>query len=117
MPSSAEPAPTTPAPDHGGAVIHHLAHRRARRGEPPAAPVAGPAPDGIEAQIAETVQAYFLSRGRTLTDEPTAVAFDITLEAVRQVLDGALATHIVEETAHTVLVEMLDGLRQSPQNV
>jgi hypothetical protein len=68
-------------------------------------------------QLAETLEAHFLSRGQTLSNEETAEAFTTTLDAVAMMLDGALANHVVEEPAHAALRGMLDGMRGTPQHV
>ncbi|MEV6165774.1 hypothetical protein AB0L71_28445 [Streptomyces sp. NPDC052052] len=85
------------------------------RGRRRSAPVPEPAgPPTPQQQLAETMEAMFLARGRTLTDPQTADAYAITLEAVLLMLDGALAEGVVGEPAHESLRGMIGGMADSP---
>ncbi|WP_344531025.1 hypothetical protein, partial [Streptomyces rectiviolaceus] len=54
------------------------------------------------------------AQGRTLTDEETAAAFLITLVAVSDMVDGALAQNLLGEEQHRHLRAHLDGMRRAP---
>ncbi|MEU6016929.1 hypothetical protein ABZ826_23630 [Streptomyces sp. NPDC047515] len=71
-------------------------------------------PPTPQQQLAETMEAMFLSHGRTLTDPQTADAFSVTLGAVLLMLDGARAEGVVGEEAHETLRGMIAGMADSP---
>ncbi|WP_448333530.1 hypothetical protein [Streptomyces sp. DSM 41534] len=112
-----DPAGTTPAPPAGDGVIHLGDHRTARadRQEPT---VGGPhaEPAGTpEARLAQTIQAIYLSRRRTLTDPETAEAYDIAIDAVVLIVDGAHARGGLGPEEHDLLRRMLDTARRVPE--
>jgi hypothetical protein len=63
------------------------------------------------------MEATFLGRDRTLTDEPTAEAFRITLGAVQLMLDGSLAEQVVGEEEHRQLSGMIQGMWSAPDEL
>jgi hypothetical protein len=100
-----------------GDVIH-LGDRRRPSRTGPAMPIGGNAayqpddePTDPAGGLAQTLEAMFLARARTLTDDDTGEAFDITLEAVQLMLDGALAQGHVSTDAHRILSGMVAGMR------
>jgi hypothetical protein len=110
--SAAEPAhasgdPTGPG---RGAVIH-LSSRPGlrRRLEPPVS--YDPSP---RQTLAEQAEATFTACGRTLTDPDTAAAYQITLNFVSLMLDGAFATDVLGEEAHTSLRGMVRNMADAP---
>ncbi|MFD9721046.1 hypothetical protein [Streptomyces sp. NPDC059076] len=106
---SAEHAPVEAGP---GAVISLSSHprRRSHRIDPP---------DFTEPEqiLAEIIEALFLKRSRTLTDEDTAEAYVIAIDAMLLVIDGAMARGVVGETEHQALRGMAEGMRQAPERV
>lgn len=115
MSAAAEAVPPEDGPGaYAGEVIrmadHHsraprVAQQRRRRARMTLSP---------EQQLAEHLEALFHHYGRSLTDKPTAQAYDITLDAVRMMLGGALADGTVDDGQHRTLVGMLDGMRNAP---
>ncbi|MFD7867996.1 hypothetical protein [Streptomyces sp. NPDC059783] len=65
-------------------------------------------------QLAVTMEAMYLKRGRTLTDPPTADAYAIALEAVALMLDGSLAQGVVDDEVHASLRGMVEGMAAAP---
>ncbi|MEU0837156.1 hypothetical protein [Streptomyces sp. NPDC005969] len=63
------------------------------------------------------MEALFLARGRTLTDDSTAEAYRTTLDAVMLMLDGSLAEHLVGEDEHRHLAGMIEGMRAAPNEL
>ncbi|MFJ1900443.1 hypothetical protein [Streptomyces sp. NPDC088115] len=119
MPSAAEPThPGEPAGPPGRVLSFD---RHARRHRPAAAPVrlhADPAPDQTPEQLlAETMEALFLRRGHTLSDDSTADIYRTTLQALQMMLDGSLATGKVGEEEHRHLSGMVAGMRGSPDEL
>lgn len=115
MPSAAEPAPITPAfhpRPARGSVVDLAAHRGRRETPAPAYEAPGP-----EQQLAETVEAMYLDRGLTLTDDTTRVAFDVAMQAVLLTVDGMLGNRIVDEQQHQVLRGMVEGMQRAPAHV
>lgn len=76
-------------------------------------PLAGD-PDPELVRLAVRVQAEFDARGRTLTDPATAEAFGITLDIMRMIHEGALATGVLDAEQHAVLAGMVDGAGACP---
>ncbi|MGW2844419.1 hypothetical protein [Streptomyces sp. NPDC001274] len=74
-------------------------------------------PVSPQQQLAETMQALFLARGRSLTDGPTAEAYAITLDAVRLMLDGAYAEGVVGAGEHDTLRGMVQGMADAPASL
>lgn len=66
-------------------------------------------------KLADSAERAFLANGRTLTDPDTAEAHRITLGIVGQMVDGALATGIVDDDAHRDLQAILEGLKAAPR--
>ena len=114
MPGAAEPVGSTPAPTGGGDTVIHLDGRRGTRdrhdGKGQPVDTRGPA-DTPEAILAQTIQALYIHRGRTLTDPDTAEAFDIALVAAKLIVDGAQARGGLD---HETLQRMLDTARRVP---
>ena len=71
-------------------------------------------PFDAETQLAETVQALYLHRRRTLTDPDTAEAYDIAMEAAILVVDGAKLHGQIDAEQHQVLAGMLQAARRAP---
>lgn len=120
MPSSAEPVHPAGAPGGPTARIFHLdlherrvARQRTHRSAPPPLHTE-PTP---QQRLAETMEALFLARGRTLTDEPTAEAYQVTLEAVQLMLDASFAERRLGEEEHRQLSGMIQGMRSSPNEL
>ncbi|MEU9849295.1 hypothetical protein [Streptomyces sp. NPDC047985] len=114
MPSAVEPTyPGLPSPHDGShARVIPIRARGRRR-----TPAGEPAPVTPQQQLAETMQALFLARGRTLTDGPTAEAYDITLGAVLLMLDGAHAEGVVGTAEHMTLRGMVQGMVDAPASL
>ncbi|MFF2411820.1 hypothetical protein [Streptomyces sp. NPDC058092] len=120
MPPSAKPAhPSDGPPGPPGTVIRF--DRRAARGgrgrrvgsQPgPPEPAAARTP---QQELAITLEAMFLHNDRTLTDAPTAEAFQVTLDAVLLMLNGSREEHLVGEEAYRHLAGMLHGMRGAPE--
>ena len=72
-------------------------------------------PDSPEARLAQTIQAIYLSRRRTLTDPETAEAYDIALDAVVLIVDGAKARGGLAAEDHELLLRMLNTARRVPE--
>lgn len=68
-----------------------------------------------EEQLAQTVEALYLKRRRTITDPATAEAFDIALEAALIVVDGTLAHGHITAEQHQLLAGMLQAARRAPE--
>jgi hypothetical protein len=75
------------------------------RGEPAETP---------EAILAQTIQALYLHRRRTLTDPDTAEAFDIAMQAALLIVDGAQARGGLSDSEHETLQRMLQTARRVP---
>lgn len=121
MPSSAEPVHPAGAPGGPTARIFHLdlherrvARQRTHRSAPPPPLHTEPTP---QQRLAETMEALFLARGRTLTDEPTAEAYQVTLEAVQLMLHASFAERRLGEEEHRQLSGMIQGMRSSPNEL
>ncbi|MFD8626642.1 hypothetical protein ACFV4E_22625 [Streptomyces hygroscopicus] len=110
-----DPAGTTPAPVVNDGVIHLGDRRTARadRQEPPMGSRDEPA-DTPEARLAQTIQAMYLSRRRTLTDPETAEAYDIAIDAFTLIVNGAQARGGLRPEDHDLLQRMLDTARRAP---
>ncbi|MBP5918711.1 hypothetical protein F3K34_43795 [Streptomyces sp. LBUM 1486] len=67
--------------------------------------------------LAEHVETLFLELGHSLSDEPTAEVYTLTLTIVLGMLDGAQAEGIVTEGQRTELGVMLKGLMGVPRTV
>lgn len=63
------------------------------------------------------MEALFLARGQTLSDERTTEIYRITLEGLRLMLDGSLVEGLVGEEEHRHLVGMVDGMWSSPDEL
>lgn len=123
MPSAAEPTHPGPA-DHPPTGAHtdtnviHLAKRGLRRGRRHPTPTAAPdQPVTPQQQLAETVEAAFLRRGRTLTDPATAEAYAITLQLVHLMHEGAMATSVITQGEHDALHGMISGMVDAPHEL
>ena len=120
MPSSAEPVHPADAPGPTARIFHldrhdrRVARQRTRRSAPPPPLHTEPTPQQL---LAETMEAMFLARGRTLTDEPTAEAYRVTLEAVQLMLDASLGERKLGEEEHRQLSGMVQGMRSAPDEL
>lgn len=121
MPSSAEPLHPAGAPGPTARIIHFDRRDRRVARQRTHLPAATPPPLHTEPtpqqRLAETMEALFLARGRTLSDEPTAEAYRVTLEAVLLMLDGSLAEHLVGEEEYRHLRGMLEGMIATPNEL
>ncbi|MEU9947027.1 hypothetical protein [Streptomyces sp. NPDC047939] len=78
----------------------------------------GQRPDpGPEQLLAETLEALFVQRGHTLSDDETADIYRTTLDALQMMLDGSKATGKVGEEEHEFLSGMVQGMRGSPDQL
>lgn len=109
---------TPPVPPTGGDVIH-LDHRRPSGRGGPRIPAGGgnaaiapdePSPDPLTG-LAHTLQALYAAHGRTLTDEDTAQAYRLALDAVALMLQGALARGHLDPGQHMEIHALLEGMR------
>lgn len=64
--------------------------------------------------IAQTIEALYRARGRTLADEPTREAYDIAMHAALLMLDGALAQGHMTGEQHAILRGTLQGIQHAP---
>jgi uncharacterized protein involved in outer membrane biogenesis len=71
-------------------------------------------PDPALITLATRIQATFRINGLSLADPDTAFAYQVSLDAVRPVLDGALATGLLTDAQHAVLANMLDAAGDVP---
>lgn len=78
-------------------------------GGPPATPS-----DTPETRLAATVQALFLSRGRTLTDPLTAEAAGLSLEGALLLVDGMFVEGHLDEAPHAMLRAHLMAMMRIP---
>jgi hypothetical protein len=109
--------PTPPLPDTavGGHVIHLGARRAARyERQEPTVGDAQPSDPTPEERLAETIQALYLKQRRSLADPDTAEAYDIALQAMLLMLDGALVRAGLPEEHHRTLRGMVEAARQVP---
>jgi hypothetical protein len=119
MPSSAEPVHPADAPGPTARIIRFDRHdrrvgrQRAHRSVPPPLHTE-PTPQQL---LAETMEALFLGRDRTLTDEPTAEAYRVTLDAVQLMLDASLGEHKLGEEEHGQLSGMIQGMWSAPDEL
>lgn len=65
--------------------------------------------------LAVTVEGMFLARGQTLTDDATARAYGVALEAVELMVEGAFRQGAFDSEAHQLLAGMLQGMRSTPE--
>lgn len=120
MPSSAEPAHpehTTMGPP--GRILQ-FAQRTARTGrgrrtpQPPPSDEPATVTDTPQQRLAETAEAWFHARGKTLTDPDAADTYRATLDLVQLMHDGSLATGSIGQDEHQHLTGMIEGLRAAP---
>lgn len=111
-----------PGPEARRDVV--VAMRGRRTSQPPAPGPLIPAADDNAARavdpvtdLAVTIETLFRARKRTLTDEPTGEAYDIALEAVQLLLNGARAQNRLAEEEHQVLMGMVEEMRNAPQRL
>lgn len=64
--------------------------------------------------LAQRIQATFLINGLSLADPETAFSYRASLDALRPILDGALATGLLTDAQHTVLAGMFDAAGSVP---
>lgn len=119
MPSAEHaPAPQAGPPGPGAGSVIHLADRMRRRPAGPApAPEPSQATSSPAAELAFTIQARFLHAGQSLNDPATADTFDITMQAVLLLVDGARAHDIVDQDQWMALRQMLDDMREAPEHI
>lgn len=106
-----------PGPRPTAGVVIPMFKRR------PTTPAATPPPsDGVAGehqsasqQLAEQIETLFHHHGLTLTDEDAARAYDVTLDLVHLMHEGALADGILTAEQLRQLSTMLDGMRRAPQ--
>lgn len=127
---SADPAHSDDAPPPAGPPGRVLPFTR-NRGAGPGAGAERPArserapqprrPGQVDAspqqRLAVDVEAHFLSRGMTLTDDRTADVYRAALDLVQIMLDGSYARGLVDDAAHQHLTGMNRGLRDSPNEL
>ncbi|MFJ1993031.1 hypothetical protein [Streptomyces asiaticus] len=116
-----EPAGTTPPPplpDPTVGDVIRLGDRRAarhERQEPTVGAAYGqPSDPTPEELLAQTIQALYLKRQRSLADPETAEAYDIALQAMLLMLDGAMVRAGLPEEHHRTLRGMVEAARQVP---
>lgn len=95
-------------------VVSLGSRRRSRAADRQESPVNRDDSPTPEQQLALTVEALYLHRGRTLADPATAEAFDIAIEAVTLVVNGALAQGHITGEQHQLLAGMLQAARRVP---
>lgn len=76
-----------------------------------------PLPDPALVTLATRIQASLNLRGLSLADPDTAQVYRAALESVRPILDGALATGILDAEQHTTLAGMYDAAALVPEVV
>jgi hypothetical protein len=83
----------------------------------PSQPAAGPAGEQATAaqDLAEQIEALFHRHGMTLTDDETARVYDVTLDLVRMMHDGAHADGGLTGEQLAQLAAMVQGMRGAPQ--
>jgi hypothetical protein len=74
-------------------------------------------PDPGLSALTERVQGLFLHYGQSLADPDTAAAYRTSLEAVRLILEGALASGILAADQHATLRDMVYAADQVPDNL
>ncbi|MEU1078225.1 MULTISPECIES: hypothetical protein [unclassified Streptomyces] len=65
--------------------------------------------------LAEQVEAHFLKCGRTLTDEDTALAYEITLHIAMLILDGAREQDLMGEESYEAVHGLYANMVGAPQ--
>jgi hypothetical protein len=81
-------------------------------------PGAGPDPnDGasLDRLVAERIEITFNEHHLTLADDSTKMAYEVTLRIVQDMLTGAHARGITDDTQHHQLVELIESLTQVPR--
>lgn len=118
--SAADPAPNGP-PRPVATVLNlfdrapvRLGKRRDRR-EREAPVVESDDETTPHQKLADSAERAFLAHQRTLTDPDTEEAYRITLGIFGSMVDGALATGIVDDEAHRDLQAILEGLKAAPR--
>lgn len=121
--------PTPPAGPPGVHRTGKLLHLHTRPWSPTAAPVDGaaarepdPTPDtGTEpdphTELATVIQAMFLAQHRTLTDEDTALAFQLGIDAAQLAVDASLAQGAVSAYGHEKITNILVNMRTAPERL
>jgi len=66
-------------------------------------------------ELAERIEALFQRHGMTLTDDETARIYDVTLDLVRMMHDGAHTDEVLTREQHAQLAAMVQGMRTAPQ--
>lgn len=109
-----------PGPGTRGDVVVAIRGRRTIS-QPPSPGPSMPLDGGSAAReadplsgLAQTMEAFFLARGLTLTEERTGEIYAIALDAVQLMLDGALAQSRMSGEEHGMLRGMLEGMRDAP---
>jgi hypothetical protein len=74
-------------------------------------------PDPALATLTERVQALFLHHGQSLAHPETAAVYRTSLEAIRLILDGALATGMLTQEQFATLRGMVDAADQVPDQL
>lgn len=110
---AADPSPgQTPPP---GVVIPMFKRRPTTTSAPASADNAATELPPAAQQLAETVEAFFKSHGMTLTDDEAVRVYDVTLDLVRMMHEGALANGVLTGEQLTQLAAMVAGMRNAPQ--
>jgi hypothetical protein len=81
---------------------------------PPPGPSGGPDPESPLQLLAEHFEATFNHHDLTLTDEPTATAYRVCLQLVRDVLTGAEARGVIDGGQRAELDAMIEGMAAAP---
>lgn len=118
---SAHPADDDCQPGPPGTVIRFerrgLRFSRTRHAPQPPSPAPDTGTVTPQQRLASTMEGLYLRHGRTLSDEETAEAYRIALDAVRLMLDGCLARDLVGEGEYAHLTGMVDGMRNAPDEL
>lgn len=129
--SAAEPAdPLTPRMNAGGAgaVIDITRRRRGaletaqgrwKTMTPPDSSLPGiPQPDQTPLRLlAEDIEKSLNAVGQTLTDDDTAATYRRTLQICSRLLEGMLATGVIDQKQLEELLAALQGMEQAPRLV
>ena len=122
--SAAEPADHTPTTLTGGPGDAAVIDISTRVSQPAAKgrwkPVTSPRPsDGADSrqQLADDAEMTFNEDHLSLSDDDTATAYTITLGLVRNVLRGAHATGVIDETQLATLDATMEGMLAVPRLV
>lgn len=71
-----------------------------------------PHPDRL--RLSTRIQALFLAHGQSLADPRTADVHRTSMESMRLILAGALATGVINDAQHTTLAGLVDDVETVP---